>query len=54
MADKPEKPKGPIGPSLRWTPADIERESRVTADDVAKAKRLFKRKAPKRIRKLLD
>lgn len=55
MPKKPPKPRAkPVGEPLDWTDAEIEAMSRITEDDLRLAGVDWRRKAPKRARRLLD
>lgn len=55
MAKKPPKPRAkPVGEPLDWTDAEIDELAKITPDDIRLAGVDWRRKAPKRARKLLD
>lgn len=50
-----KKTKGKIvGHAVEWSTADIERISSITPEDIAVAKAIYRRLAPKRIKRLPD
>jgi hypothetical protein len=55
---KTAKPKGkkftPVGEPLNWTDADLDRLSDVTEEDKAAAKADWRRKAPRKLKRLPD
>lgn len=46
-------PRKPRGKAVRWSAADFDRMSRITGEDVAAARAMFRRLAPKSVKRLL-